>query len=333
MFDPSLTAGAAFLYLPGLFFLLAGTWLAVRQRHDARRLIYWGALHDAGLLCIALGAATGPAFAGVWLFLLFQAVSRLLALRALGVLAQARGDVSVEALRGAGSTCRKPALLFVFGLMAAVGGTPFLMPEARACITQGVLMAALPFGSASPLAVLLIEAVCATIFIALHVQVLRVVWFEPAPLGAADRDGDGNVGVGFLAGLLAVLVAGMGLLRGPMLDMAASFAGYAAPHAPVHPAFWMLYCGAFVVGLAFWFKVRGAEFLGCVAALLAFSSVINEPHPVAAAGVFTQNRFCAAPVAVSSALLASTCTHHAITNIPTDRYQFAATLSFPMGNR
>ena len=123
MFDPSLTAGAAFLYLPGLFFLLAGTWLAVRQRHDARRLIYWGALHDAGLLCIALGAATGPAFAGVWLFLLFQAVSRLLALRALGVLAQARGDVSVEALRGAGSTCRKPALLFVFGLMAAVGGT------------------------------------------------------------------------------------------------------------------------------------------------------------------------------------------------------------------
>lgn len=286
MFDPSLTAGAAFLYLPGLFFLLAGTWLAVRQRHDARRLIYWGALHDAGLLCIALGAATGPAFAGVWLFLLFQAVSRLLALRALGVLAQARGDVSVEALRGAGSTCRKPALLFVFGLMAAVGGTPFLMPEARACITQGVLMAALPFGSASPLVVLLIEAVCATIFIALHVQVLRVVWFEPAPLGAADRDGDGNVGAGFLAGLLAVLVAGMGLLRGPMLDMAASFAGYAAPHAPVHPAFWMLYCGAFVVGLAFWFKVRGAEFLGCVAALLAFSSVINEPHPVAAAELF-----------------------------------------------
>ena len=50
MFDPSLTAGAAFLYLPGLIFLLAGTWLAVRQRHDARRLNYWGALHDAGLL-------------------------------------------------------------------------------------------------------------------------------------------------------------------------------------------------------------------------------------------------------------------------------------------
>ncbi len=48
--------------------------------------------------------------------------------------------------------------------------------------------------------------------IALHVQVLRVVWFEPAPLGAADRDGDGNVGAGFLAGLLAILVAGMGLL-------------------------------------------------------------------------------------------------------------------------
>ena len=37
--------------------MASGTWLAVRQRHDARRLIYWGALHDAGLLCIALGAA------------------------------------------------------------------------------------------------------------------------------------------------------------------------------------------------------------------------------------------------------------------------------------
>ena len=286
MFDPSLTAGAAFLYLPGLFFLLAGTWLAVRQRHDARRLISWGALHDAGLLCMALGAANGPAFAGVWLFLLFQAASRLLALRALGALARARGSVRVEALQGAGGTCRNPALLFAFGLMAAVGGTPFLMPEARACITQGILAAALPFGAASPLLLLLVEAVCATIFIALHVRVLRTVWFEPAPLDAADiRDGSG-IRAGFLAGLLAVLTAGMGLLRVPLLDIAASWAGYAAPHAPVHPAFWMLYCGAFAVGLAFYWNIRGAEFLGAIAALLAFSSVISHPHPVAAAELF-----------------------------------------------
>ena len=55
---PSYTASGSFiLFIPGLLFLLYGAWQAIRQRQNARRLILWGAVHDAGLICMALGAA------------------------------------------------------------------------------------------------------------------------------------------------------------------------------------------------------------------------------------------------------------------------------------
>ena len=69
------------------------------------------------------------------------------------IVGEASGDLHASHLMSALKVEDPQAEFRFFGgdLMAAVGGTPFLMPEARACITQGVLMAALPFGSASPL--------------------------------------------------------------------------------------------------------------------------------------------------------------------------------------
>ena len=70
---PSYTASGSFiLFIPGLLFLLYGAWQAIRQRQNARRLILWGAVHDAGLICMALGAANAAAGTGVWLFVAFQ---------------------------------------------------------------------------------------------------------------------------------------------------------------------------------------------------------------------------------------------------------------------
>ena len=63
---PSYTASGSFiLFIPGLLFLLYGAWQAVRQRQNARRLILWGAVHDAGLICMALGAANAAAGAAL----------------------------------------------------------------------------------------------------------------------------------------------------------------------------------------------------------------------------------------------------------------------------
>ena len=74
---PSYTASGSFiLFIPGLLFLLYGAWQAIRQRQNARRLILWGAVHDAGLICMALGAANAAAGTGVWLFVAFQLLAR-----------------------------------------------------------------------------------------------------------------------------------------------------------------------------------------------------------------------------------------------------------------
>ena len=74
---PSYTASGSFiLFIPGLLFLLYGAWQAIRQRQNARRLILWGAVHDAGLICMALGAANAAAGTGVWLFVTFHGSSK-----------------------------------------------------------------------------------------------------------------------------------------------------------------------------------------------------------------------------------------------------------------
>ena len=85
---PSYTASGSFiLFIPGLLFLLYGAWQAIRQRQNARRLILWGAVHDAGLICMALGAANAAAGTGVWLFVAFQLLARGLSWSALNSLA------------------------------------------------------------------------------------------------------------------------------------------------------------------------------------------------------------------------------------------------------
>ena len=83
MTSPLFTAGGSWLpLLLGSVLLLIATVKAVRERKDPRRLILWGALHDAGVACMALTAQTAAGLTGLWLFVIFQISARLLALAA-----------------------------------------------------------------------------------------------------------------------------------------------------------------------------------------------------------------------------------------------------------
>ena len=274
----------ASLFTVGLLPLLAATALmlwataqAVRQRDLPRRLILWGALHDTALACLALAAGGGAARTGLWLFVLFQLASRLLAWTSLrrlqdgAVRADAAAPLRLEDLRGVGARRPWTGAAFALGLLAAVGGSPFLMPEARAFITAGVLNN-LPGG----LPVLLAAALTTTVFIWLYVTAVRVTVLEPAP---ETTPGTGAPRAGGLTTLLlACAVALLGLGRGPLTDLLAS-GGFAAPHSAVHPAYWCYYLGAFLTGLAFLARLPWASKAGAAFAALALAAVLAVPAP------------------------------------------------------
>lgn len=73
MTTPLFTADGSLLpLLAGALALLFATVKAVMQRGNLRGLILWGALHDAGVACMALAAQNPAGQTGFWLFLLFQ---------------------------------------------------------------------------------------------------------------------------------------------------------------------------------------------------------------------------------------------------------------------
>ena len=197
-----------FIYLlaiPGLLFLLYGAWQAIRQRQNARRLILWGAVHDAGLICMALGAANAAAGTGVWLFVAFQLLARGLSWSALNSLAgPAAPSATFAALRGAVKLQPVNGALFALGLMTSVGGSPFLIPEGRLFITQGILASSLPLHCGLFCTVL--AAVTATVLIALHVDALRQCFLQPCST-ACDGAASGSCRSDALTLVLGVLVA------------------------------------------------------------------------------------------------------------------------------
>lgn len=131
MIAPSLWDTPPLAALLGSLLILAGSALAVRARDRLGALIACGALAEAGEACLGLACGAGAGYVGGALVVLIQVLARLLAFGALLHLAGAGRDLSLAALRGAGRSRPAGAVLFGFGLFAASGISPFLLPDGR----------------------------------------------------------------------------------------------------------------------------------------------------------------------------------------------------------
>lgn len=284
-------------FLPGLVPLLAGmaillyaTYKAVLQRHDPRRLILWGGLHDLGVCIAALCVIIPVSLTGVWLFLIYQLSARLLAWFALKDLEGAPDAEQAAApftfgsilakgkplgeLEGLGRKMAWPGSLFAFGLLASVGGSAFLVPEGRAFIVSGILET-VPQAS---LFCLLLMALSTTAFIWLYVNTVRVICLEKAPVREEEADKPEKIAKpAFAAILFGALTALMGLFRNQLADLIALPMGFEIAHNSVHCSWWILYAGAFVCGIGFLRKCRFAPYAGVLAFAAAFASVCADP--------------------------------------------------------
>ncbi|MBO4300212.1 MAG: oxidoreductase, partial [Desulfovibrio sp.] len=242
--------------LVGMALMLYAAWQAVRQRNNPRGLILWGALHDVGIFCMAIGASSSLGSVGMWLFVLFQAAVRLLSWAALSGLTPLglSSKVTLDDLRGSGKRQPWTAACYGLGMLAAVGGSPFLVPEARLFINESLLN-----GTAGALAATLVMAFATTVFVWLYVDAVRKVALETP---AEDQPWSAHGGNTFLMFALAAIVALMGLFRGPIADLLAQANAVSLPHESAHPAFWCFYVGAFVTGIALLLKCDKAPYAG-----------------------------------------------------------------------
>lgn len=244
--------------------LLFGTFKAVQTRGNYQHLIAWGAVADAGLMCMGLGAENAIGVLGALLFACFQLFSRGLAYAALQALTPAHAEPTAEALRSAGVGCGKAGItgkLFALGLLAALGGSPFLVPEGRMFIMQGIVTGGLLGGIAGPV----LAALCGTVFVWLSVEAVCRVCLLDADSVNADNDSEADAdkyarsegklepAVLILGAIVALMGIGRGLMTFVFADMAGASALVSHP-AGAHPAYYVLYYGALVVVCLGWYR-------------------------------------------------------------------------------
>lgn len=277
----SAVAGISPLYILGVMLLLYGTFRAVRRREDYRQLVVWGAVADAGFAAMGLGAhVKGSAgLLGVLLFVAFQLAARGLALRGLSALARHAGTDQRTAgdLFAAGARYPAAGRLFALGLLATVGGSPFLVPEGRLFITQAAVAGGLWGGVAGPV----LAGLSAACFAWLSVDAVRNVCLEKADeiTGATDSAPRGLL-------ILGVAVAALGLLRGPLTSLLASATGTEISHPTMHPAYAVLYAGAFVTAFLGWKMPRLRDGAATAFSALAFLLAVSGAAPSPTAHLF-----------------------------------------------
>lgn len=278
--------------------LLFGTFKAVQTRGNYQHLIGWGAVADAGLICMGFGAENALGVLGALLFACFQVFSRALAYTSLKALTPAHAEPTAEVLRSAGVGCGKAGLrgkLFAFGLLAALGGSPFLVPEGRMFIMQGIVTGGLLGGIAGPV----IAALCGTVFVWLSVEaVCRVCLLDadsinatPSPDMEADVDkyerSAGKIEPALL--VLGVIVVLMGMGRALMTFLFADMAGASAlvSHAvDCHPAYYALHYGAlFMLGLG-WYRPEFRDRAAVAFTGLAFVLAVGAGEMAAVSRLF-----------------------------------------------
>ncbi|MBQ7585664.1 MAG: oxidoreductase, partial [Desulfovibrionaceae bacterium] len=191
----------------GCALLLLAAAKAVQHRVNPRCLILWGALHDAGILIMAIVTQSAFGVTGAWLFVMYQLASRLLAWFGLKALDPMGEKTDFSQFRGMGRIKPFCSVLYALGMLAAIGGSPFLVPEGRAFIVDALLDTGESFG----ISAVLIMAAATTVFIWLHVDAVRRVWLDPKDCVQNQESETRDFSI--LGIILAIVVAGMGIFR------------------------------------------------------------------------------------------------------------------------
>ncbi len=230
--------GMFVFFVLGMVLLVCATIKAARQSHRHPALLVSGAVADVGLAMLALWAPhTLQTPVAVVVFLLFQFCARALAFAAWRCI----------------PTMSYGRALCALGFMAAVGGSPFLVPEGRFIITQ-----LLSLSGTLGLAAALAAACSTTVFIWLHLGAVRTLFLElpqespqgaPCPSSPMLAAKGASVWAHVRVCGLALAVALMGIFRVPFQERVALFLDIPlslTAHASVFhdPLFLLLYAGA-----------------------------------------------------------------------------------------
>ncbi len=271
---------SALLLMLGFILLVYGTVKAVWERRRLHQmpvgLLVFGAVADCGF---ALFAFVLNQSVGAVLFLLFQLSARSLAIaawRCTGTLSWARG-------------------LCALGLLAAVGGSPFLVPEGRFFITQ-----ALALSGNLGLVTAVVAGISATIFVWLHLNAVREVFLalptqSLCACGQEHGARQGSVPPAFsslqaaawtrgLMYLSALAVIAMGIFRVPLYGFVASLLDSPVGHAHTQgmsvgeALFMLLFVGAALTALCAVIKRQWVLILAAFFMAASFVLVLVGAH-------------------------------------------------------
>ena len=209
------------LWVLAVLTMLVGAVLAVVQR-DIKRMLGYSAIAHAGYVLLGLTAVSREGVSGTLLYLLIYA---LMSIGAFGVLSllerRTRKAMSLDDVRGLGRSYPVPAgMLGLFLLsLAGIPGTAGFVGK------LAVFRAAMEAGQTVLVVVAVLSSVIAAFF---YIRVIVTMFMEDEPSELAEQPLLTTTGLSVGLALSAALVVVLGIVPGPLIDIArqaASFAG------------------------------------------------------------------------------------------------------------